>query len=101
VISPDSGVAQPGGDVAERGDLVDRAGVDRGPGHAVDHLETMRLFFLASRPAAISETASRKSTGSKNAGTFFQELELAALAQLLPLLFLTCGFLRSFAEANA
>src|SRR3954464_14956218 len=40
-----------------------------GRGFSVDNLETMRSFFLAYPPAAISETASRKSLAAQRSET--------------------------------
>ncbi|MBI5508159.1 MAG: DUF1016 domain-containing protein [Deltaproteobacteria bacterium] len=50
-----------------------------GRGFSVDNLETMRIFFLAYPPAAISETASRK-LPARRSETLSRETGLAELA---------------------
>jgi len=51
-----------------------------GRGFSVDNLETMRVFFLAYPPAAISETASRKSPATRRSETLSRETGPAELA---------------------
>lgn len=51
-----------------------------GRGFSVDNLETMRAFFLAYRPTAISETRSRKSSGTLKSETPSRESGLTELA---------------------
>ncbi len=48
-------------------------------GFSVDNLETMRLFSLA-YPPAISETASRKSSGERSSEALSRKFDLTALA---------------------
>jgi len=51
-----------------------------GRGFSVDNLETMRAFSSAYPPAAISETASRKSSATRRSETLSRDSNLAELA---------------------